>query len=238
MMSSEQSALERSENEASRRGESAACAPASPAHLAADALTRDRAGVWKPVLLKVAGIFAVMTVLTGLGAASLKARAPRGAPESQSKFAGLGGDWLSIDTHAAGPASSATPSAPKPSESSKDSAPMASSEARDSAPKPSSADAPCTNAAEHAASGPSSAITPDGKVILNLATASDLTRLPGVGERRAQAIIELRTKLKKFKRATDLLRVRGIGPKSLAKLSEHFVLDAPVALDAGTKPGS
>ena len=77
-------------------------------------------------------------------------------------------------------------------------------------------------------------ITADGKVILNLATVDELTRLPGVGQRRAEAIVELRARLKRFRRVQDLLRVKGIGPRSLKRLLPHTVLDAPVApVDAG-----
>ncbi|HMA92081.1 MAG TPA: helix-hairpin-helix domain-containing protein [Polyangiaceae bacterium] len=72
------------------------------------------------------------------------------------------------------------------------------------------------------------ALTEDGRVILNLAGADALRRLPGIGPKRAEAILQLRAKLKRFKRATDLLRVRGIGPKSLARMQSHFVLDPPV----------
>jgi competence protein ComEA len=77
-------------------------------------------------------------------------------------------------------------------------------------------------------------LTPDGKVILNAASADELTRLPGVGMRRAEAIVELRTRLKRFRRVQDLLRVKGIGPRSLKRLMPHMVLDVPApAADAG-----
>jgi competence protein ComEA len=66
-------------------------------------------------------------------------------------------------------------------------------------------------------------------VVLNLATAEELRRLPGIGPSKATAIVELRTRLKKFRRVTDLLRVRGIGPKSLKRLEAQVVLDAPTA---------
>jgi competence protein ComEA len=66
-------------------------------------------------------------------------------------------------------------------------------------------------------------------VILNAASADELTRLPGVGKRRAEAIVELRTRLKRFRRVQDLLRVKGIGPRSLKRLMPHMVLDEPVA---------
>jgi competence protein ComEA len=88
-----------------------------------------------------------------------------------------------------------------------------------------------------APSAPSQGVTADGKVILNAASADDLTRLPGVGRRRAEAIVELRTRLKRFRRVQDLLRVKGIGPRSLKRLLPHLVLDppapAPAAADGG-----
>ena len=73
--------------------------------------------------------------------------------------------------------------------------------------------------------------TEDGRIVLNLASLEDLRRLPGVGPKRAEAILALRAKLKRFKRGADLLRVRGIGPKSLARMQAHFVLDPPVGSD-------
>jgi competence protein ComEA len=65
---------------------------------------------------------------------------------------------------------------------------------------------------------PSSGLAPDGKVILNLASEDDLRRLPGVGHGRAQAILALRERMKKFTRVEDLLKVKGIGRRKLAKL--------------------
>ena len=71
-------------------------------------------------------------------------------------------------------------------------------------------------------------MTRDGKVILNEANADELTRLPGVGGKRAQAIVRLRERLKKFKKATDLLRIKGIGVRTLRKMLPHLVVDRPV----------
>lgn len=68
---------------------------------------------------------------------------------------------------------------------------------------------------------------PDGRVILNAASASDLTTLPGIGQKRAEAILALRAKLKGFRKLSDLLRVKGIGVKSLRKLEPKLVLDPP-----------
>ena len=74
---------------------------------------------------------------------------------------------------------------------------------------------------------PPEGVTSDGKVILNVANAEVLTQLPGVGARRAEAILELRARLKRFRKPSDLLRVRGIGVRSLKRMLPHLVLDPP-----------
>ena len=84
-----------------------------------------------------------------------------------------------------------------------------------------------TDAGSDAAASASEGLTADGKVVLNRASVSELRRIPGVGPKRAQAIVDLRTKLGgRFKRTSELLRVRGIGTKSLKKMEAHLVLDA------------
>src|SRR5678816_548759 len=50
--------------------------------------------------------------------------------------------------------------------------------------------------------------TEDDPVYLNEATVDDLRRLPGIGEKRALAVLELRKKLGRFKQVEDLLRVK------------------------------
>lgn len=83
-------------------------------------------------------------------------------------------------------------------------------------------------AVDAGAEPPSAAVTADGKIILNLAEASDLRHLPGIGAKRAEAILALRAKLGgRFKRVAELLRVKGIGPKGLKKIEPRVVLDAP-----------
>jgi competence protein ComEA len=84
---------------------------------------------------------------------------------------------------------------------------------------------------------PSEGLTSDGKVILNVASAEVLTQLPGVGTRRAEAIVALRERLKGFRRPSDLLRVRGIGVRSLKRMLPHLVLDAPKP-EAPSPPGA
>jgi competence ComEA-like helix-hairpin-helix protein len=54
-------------------------------------------------------------------------------------------------------------------------------------------------------------------VELNLATLEELQTLPGIGPRKAEAIIELRKK-RPFTRVTQLLEVKGVGRKTLERL--------------------
>jgi competence protein ComEA len=88
-------------------------------------------------------------------------------------------------------------------------------------PTPAASDAP------GATSPVTSGVTSDGRVILNLASADELRKLPGVGQKRAEAIVALRQKLGKFKRPTDLLRIRGIGTKRLKQMLPKLVVDPP-----------
>jgi competence protein ComEA len=69
--------------------------------------------------------------------------------------------------------------------------------------------------------------TPDDPVYLNQATLADLHRLPGVGPKRAEAMIALRNKLGHFRQIEDLLKVKGIGRSSLRKLRPLVRLDPP-----------
>jgi competence protein ComEA len=64
-------------------------------------------------------------------------------------------------------------------------------------------------------------------VILNTASVEDFDRLPGIGKSRAEAIVALRERLGRFRKPTDLLRVRGIGVRSLKKLLPLIVVDPP-----------
>lgn len=72
----------------------------------------------------------------------------------------------------------------------------------------------------------------DDPVYLNEATVDDLRRLPGIGEKRALAVLDLRRKLGRFKQVEDLLRVKGIGRSTLRKLRPLVRIDHPV-VEAG-----
>ena len=55
------------------------------------------------------------------------------------------------------------------------------------------------------------------RIDLNRASVAELMRLPGLGQKRAQAIVAHRTK-QPFRRVEDVLEVKGLGPAWLAKV--------------------
>jgi competence protein ComEA len=67
--------------------------------------------------------------------------------------------------------------------------------------------------------------TPEDPVYVNEATAEELRRLPGVGVKRADAILALRVRVGRFQRIEDLLRVKGVGRRTLGKWRPLVRLD-------------
>jgi competence protein ComEA len=187
---------------------------------------------WASGALKAAaGVIGVLA-LAGIGTASL-ARGSNGVPfqAASSMLTGGAERWLAV----LAPPSPARPKRSRARKADAATQPAIEASSNEAAPAP---EAAATDGSESADAGASSSgITPDGKVVLNLANAEELTRLPSVGPKRAQAILTLRARLKRFRRATELLRVRGIGPKTLKRMLPHLVVDAPApaapAGDAG-----
>lgn len=169
---------------------------------------------WSPILRKVLALAFGGLGLAGLGALSM-AQTPGPSPTTASNtkpnLANLGGapEWLT-------PVSVATSSVPSAQPSSAAPCPP---------PHATSEQTPSTSSSSAVPSG--AAVLPDGRVVLNLATSVELTTLPGIGQKRAEAILALRDKLHGFRKLSDLLRVKGIGVKSLKKLEPKLVLDAP-----------
>ena len=68
-----------------------------------------------------------------------------------------------------------------------------------------------------------------GHVNINKATPQELILLPGIGPKRAQAIVGLRRK-RPFRRAVQLRRVRGIGRRTMRKLLPYVRVHGPTDL--------
>ena len=67
--------------------------------------------------------------------------------------------------------------------------------------------------------------TDAGKINLNKATAAELSQLKGIGMKYAERIVEFRDKNGPFKQVEDLLKVQGIGPKTLEKNKDRIIVE-------------
>ena len=68
----------------------------------------------------------------------------------------------------------------------------------------------------------------EGEVIdLNTASVADLTRLPGIGEKRAQAIVDYRESSGPFQSVEELTEVKGIGEGILAQVYDYVTVGGP-----------
>ena len=65
-----------------------------------------------------------------------------------------------------------------------------------------------------------------GAVNLNTATIEQLCLLPGVGPRTAERIVELRRK-RPFRQSSEVLRVKGIGPKFFRTHKARLKVEGP-----------
>ncbi len=67
-----------------------------------------------------------------------------------------------------------------------------------------------------------SAAEENDPIDLNRASAQELVQLPGVGETIAKRIVDFREEHGPFKRVEDLMKVKGIGEKSLEKIRPYI----------------
>lgn len=177
--------------------------------------TKQGGTAWRKVALWIAGAL-VLAVVGYRGALGTSHADAATLPSSTSASAAgtQGAEAPALLSTASAPLSS-TEAAIASTNAAATAVPTGSTSAHAASPAPSG----------DAAAGAASAMTADGKVILNLATEVELRKLPGIGKARAKGILDLRERLGRFKRVEDLLRVKGIGVRRLAALRPKIVLD-------------
>lgn len=60
---------------------------------------------------------------------------------------------------------------------------------------------------------------------LNAATVKELSSLPGVGKKRAQAIVAYRAENGRFESVDEIKKIDGIGKKTFNKIRERVVVE-------------
>lgn len=78
-------------------------------------------------------------------------------------------------------------------------------------------------------------LAPNDRIDLNRASVAELMRLPGVGQKKAQAIVSHRAKAP-FQRPDDVVQVKGLGPSWFAKVKPHLTAGVGGA-QATAQPG-
>jgi competence protein ComEA len=84
---------------------------------------------------------------------------------------------------------------------------------------------PAAQAAQKAAAPARSEARPAAATInLNTATAAELEKLPGIGQKVAARIVEYREKNGPFKKVEELMNVQGIGEKSFLQFRSQLTV--------------
>ncbi len=64
-----------------------------------------------------------------------------------------------------------------------------------------------------------------GTININTATVKEIMALPGIGKKKAEAIIAYRQDKGRFDNIADLKKVEGVGKKTFEKIKEHVVVE-------------
>ncbi len=84
--------------------------------------------------------------------------------------------------------------------------------------------------AAHPAVAEGEAAAPHKVVNVNEASAAEIARLPRVGAKLAQRIVDHRKEHGAFRRPEDLMQVKGIGEKFFATLKPYVAVSGPTTL--------
>ena len=79
-------------------------------------------------------------------------------------------------------------------------------------------------------------VPPSKPIDINAATSEELQQLPGVGPVIAQRILDYRKKSGPFRNVDELMAVRGISDKRLAKIKPYVFVKNPMPTPGGTPP--
>jgi competence protein ComEA len=193
--------------------------------------------VWAPIAWRALALGIALLGLAGIGSVVARAPAPLpkpsapGVSHAELGFGALSARALAVLTSAGSPATAADAASAAADAGLSPPGPAPPAPA---SPEPELARAPSETAHAPAAGSPcperrddpaGRALGTQARVVLNRADAAELQRLPGVGAKRAAAILALRQRLGRFRRPSDLLRVKGIGPRTLERMLPHLVLD-------------
>ena len=63
------------------------------------------------------------------------------------------------------------------------------------------------------------------RINVNLASAAELERVPGLGPKLSRRIVEYRQANGTYQKLEDLIEVQGIGPKSLEKIRDYLTVE-------------
>ena len=69
----------------------------------------------------------------------------------------------------------------------------------------------------------------EGQININTATMAELEQLPGVGPAIAERIVSYR-KDNPFKQRNQIMRIKGIGEKTFAKIKDYLVVEGDTTL--------
>jgi competence protein ComEA len=73
------------------------------------------------------------------------------------------------------------------------------------------------------------AVTLEGQININTASAAELELLPGIGPSIAARIVSYR-ETHKYQQRNNIMRIRGIGQKTFAKIKDYLIVEGETTL--------